>query len=86
VAPGGRLVYATCSTQRSENEDQLAAFLARVPGFQVVPADQVLSRQGVALPASWAAFRPEGVFRLWPHRSSTDGFFAVVLQKTVEDA
>lgn len=86
VSPGGRLVYATCSTQRAENEDQLAAFLARVPGFQVVPADQVLSRQGIALPASWAAFSPEGVFRLWPHRSSTDGFFAAVLQKTVEAA
>jgi 16S rRNA (cytosine967-C5)-methyltransferase len=86
VAPGGRLVYATCSTQRSENEDQLAAFLARVPGFAVLPADQVFSRQGIAFPASWAAFSTEGVFRLWPHRSSTDGFFAVVLQKTVEDA
>jgi 16S rRNA (cytosine967-C5)-methyltransferase len=33
VAPGGCLAFATCSVLREENEDQVAAFVARSPGF-----------------------------------------------------
>jgi 16S rRNA (cytosine967-C5)-methyltransferase len=33
VAPGGVLAYATCSLLRDENEAQIAAFLARHPGW-----------------------------------------------------
>ncbi len=33
VAPGGRLVYATCSVLREENEDQIAHFAERHPGW-----------------------------------------------------
>nr|WP_210730684.1 RsmB/NOP family class I SAM-dependent RNA methyltransferase [Roseibacterium persicicum] len=33
VAPGGRLVYMTCSLFRPENEDQVARFLAAHPGW-----------------------------------------------------
>ncbi|MBY4891792.1 RsmB/NOP family class I SAM-dependent RNA methyltransferase [Rhodobacteraceae bacterium N5(2021)] len=34
VAPRGRLVYMTCSLFEAENEAQIAAFLARHPGWQ----------------------------------------------------
>jgi 16S rRNA (cytosine967-C5)-methyltransferase len=34
VAPGGRLVYMTCSLLAAENEAQVAAFLARRPGWR----------------------------------------------------
>ena len=34
VRPGGRLIYATCSLLREENEDQVAAFLGTHPGFR----------------------------------------------------
>ncbi len=37
VRSGGRLVYATCSLLSEENEDQVTAFLARHPGFALVP-------------------------------------------------
>ncbi len=37
VRIGGRLVYATCSLLSEENEDQVTAFLARHPGFALVP-------------------------------------------------
>ncbi|MGI3169051.1 RsmB/NOP family class I SAM-dependent RNA methyltransferase [Pseudooceanicola sp. C21-150M6] len=33
VAPGGSLAYATCSVLTAENDDQLAAFLKRRPGW-----------------------------------------------------
>ena len=33
VAPGGSLVYSTCSLEPEENEEQVAAFLARHPDF-----------------------------------------------------
>ncbi len=36
VAPGGRLVYSTCSNEPEENEGQVAAFLARHPDFALV--------------------------------------------------
>jgi 16S rRNA (cytosine967-C5)-methyltransferase len=39
VKPGGRLVYVTCSLFREENEDRIAAFLARAPDFhEAAPA------------------------------------------------
>ena len=37
VKPGGRLVYATCSLERAEGEDQVEAFLARQPRFRDRP-------------------------------------------------
>jgi 16S rRNA (cytosine967-C5)-methyltransferase len=36
VAPGGQLVYMTCSLLRAENEDQVAAFVDRNPGWSLV--------------------------------------------------
>ena len=38
VKPGGRLVYATCSLLREENEAQAEAFLAAHPDFALYPA------------------------------------------------
>jgi len=75
LKPGGRLVYATCSLLREENEDVVAGFLATHPGFAMVPAAEVLARRHVAL-------IPDSVFlRLLPHRHHTDGFFAAVLER-----
>jgi 16S rRNA (cytosine967-C5)-methyltransferase len=72
VRSGGRLVYATCSLLAQENEDQVAAFLDRNPGFSSLPPRHV-----------WALDLPGAGehLRLSPLRHGTDGFFAAVLER-----
>lgn len=40
LAPGGALLYATCSILKDENESQVAAFLARTPDARVDALDE----------------------------------------------
>jgi 16S rRNA (cytosine967-C5)-methyltransferase len=79
VAPGGRLVYATCSLLRAENEAVAEAFdAAQGSGFERVPAAQALADAHVE---SAADLDQGGYLRLWPHRHHTDGFFAAVWRR-----
>jgi len=75
VKPGGRLVYATCSLLREENDGVVEQFLAAHAEFQIVPAPAILARRHVALPLQ------DDALRLLPHRHGTDGFYAVALEK-----
>ncbi|HXF78098.1 MAG TPA: RsmB/NOP family class I SAM-dependent RNA methyltransferase [Usitatibacter sp.] len=75
VKPGGRLVYGTCSLLPEENEDIVTQFLAAHPDFEIVPASEVLERQGVKIPGMGE------YLRLSPHVHDTDGFFAAVMQR-----
>lgn len=78
VAPGGRLVYATCSLLPCENEGRIAAFLDRWPGFAAMSA-AVVWRQatGAEPPPGMGEF-----FRASPYLSGMDGFFTAVLART----
>ncbi|MBV9551145.1 MAG: RsmB/NOP family class I SAM-dependent RNA methyltransferase [Alphaproteobacteria bacterium] len=72
TAPGGRLLYATCSLLPEENEERVAAFMARNPAFRHLDAA-----------ASWAAPIP-GLgrdFRASPATTGTDGFYCALLQR-----
>ena len=80
LAPGGRLVYSTCTFAPAENEGAMAAFLKEFPEFSVV------QEQGPWFDAG----RPEWVngpealrdtFRLWPHKLRGEGHYAAVLEK-----
>jgi 16S rRNA (cytosine967-C5)-methyltransferase len=74
LKPGGRLVYATCSLLREENEDIVEEFLAAQPAFRSISAQEVLDTQRIALETG-------PLFRVYPHRHGTDGFFAAVLER-----
>jgi 16S rRNA (cytosine967-C5)-methyltransferase len=74
VKPGGRLVYATCSILREENEEVAAAFAAAHPGFFPLACAEILAAQRLCPDA-------EALFRLWPHRHGTDGFFAAAFER-----
>ncbi|MGH7785949.1 MAG: 16S rRNA (cytosine(967)-C(5))-methyltransferase RsmB [Candidatus Binatia bacterium] len=75
VRPGGRLVYATCTIGRAENDDVVARFLAEHPEFAVDDAaDGLPAAARVLLEAG-------GTLRTWPHRQGLDGFFAMRLKR-----
>ncbi|HEV2111290.1 MAG TPA: RsmB/NOP family class I SAM-dependent RNA methyltransferase [Gammaproteobacteria bacterium] len=78
VKAGGRLIYATCSLLREENEAITEAFLAAHPEFQAIPAAEILGRQGVTVPEGQGA---DGALRLLPHRHGTDGFYALTMRR-----
>jgi len=79
VKSGGRLVFATCSLLRAENEDIADAFCAEHSReFKRVAAEQLLADAHVEQSGSLAQ---GSNLRLWPHRHGTDGFFAAVWQR-----
>ena len=74
---GGRLVYATCSLLRDENEAIAEAFLSANPEFSLIPASEVLSQQQIKLDTGH-------YLKLLPHLHGTDGFFAAVFERKAE--
>ena len=70
LAPGGRLVYATCSILDAENAAQIEGFLARHADARSL---------AIALPG-WRPTRAGGAQNL-PGEAGMDGFFYAVLEK-----
>lgn len=72
VKPGGLLIYSTCSLELEENDEQVEAFLAEHPEFTLEPPrhgtvpDEVLD---------------EGLLRVLPQHTGTDGAFAARLRR-----
>ena len=67
LAPGGRLVYATCSSEPEENQGVVTAFLADEPEFRLVPSPVLATS--------------EGFFETRPERDDTDAHFAAILTR-----
>jgi 16S rRNA (cytosine967-C5)-methyltransferase len=80
VKPGGRLAYVTCSVLPSENRDQVDAFLARHPGFKLVPWQELWAEAIPGVPAIASADGSGETLQMTPLSHGTDGFFVAVMQ------
>lgn len=68
LKPGGRLVYATCSVMKAENEEQIANFIASHSNCQLASGN------------AWGKQTEHG-WQLFPGQDNCDGFFYSVLLK-----
>ncbi|WP_045387932.1 RsmB/NOP family class I SAM-dependent RNA methyltransferase [Falsirhodobacter sp. alg1] len=77
LAPGGRLVFCTCSLFPEEGEGQLAAALERHPDLRVLRPDMAGIDPAWITEAGGLRLRPD----LWADKGGMDGFFMVALTK-----
>ncbi len=70
VAPGGRLVYSTCTFAPAENELAIARFLEAHRDFALADVQ-----------APWFTPAGKGQFRLWPHKLLGEGHFVAVMER-----
>jgi 16S rRNA (cytosine967-C5)-methyltransferase len=75
VRPGGRLVYATCSSEPEENEGVAEAFLSSTAGFTPLGRQTIVD--GVA-PTVGGLINEAGHLRSWPWRHGLEAFFGAV--------
>ena len=73
VRPGGLLVYGTCTIEPEENEEQVAAFLAKHSDFRLESAEGFVPSTMVT---------PEGYYAALPHRHGLDGAFGARLRRS----
>ena len=76
VKPGGRLIYATCSILRSEDEDAVENFLSHHRAFTRIAVESLWPRlfSGQLPPLTGNDFRAS------PLNTGTDGFFASIMR------
>ena len=72
VRPGGRLTYATCTLNPTENEENMAWFVETHPDFELSP---------YTLPGLGSC---EGAMTLYPHRIRGEGHFVALLRRKGE--
>jgi 16S rRNA (cytosine967-C5)-methyltransferase len=79
VRPQGRLIYITCSWLKSENSDQVEAYLSQRPDFQALDGAKIYAEvMGKPLPDGAQAGHSVA---LSTARHGTDGFFVAILSR-----
>ncbi len=87
LAPGGRLVYSTCTFAPEENEGSISRFLLRHPEFEIERAE-LCGGMCAGVPEWGAEPLPElaRTIRLWPHKIEGEGHYLAVLRRPANDA
>ena len=75
LAPGGMLLYSTCTFDERENEDNIRWILEEYPELSLISAKSSDGFYEGSLP---------GTLRLFPHKIEGEGHFAALLQKAGE--
>jgi len=84
LAPGGMLVYSTCSLEPEENEQVIEAALREFASVRRVPGNETEHALAPHLAPGISAsdlLDSAGQFRTFPGQFATDGFFAAPLTK-----
>ena len=84
VAPGGRIIYSTCSLEPEENEQVVESALAGDPTFAVVDCGEELAKLQVAGELAWKdteSLLSGQYLRTIPGVHPCDGFFAAIIEK-----
>lgn len=77
VAPGGRLLWVTCSPTRAENESIVGPWLADRPGWRLLDPTPILAQIGAT---AWTRIE-DGFVRTRPDLVPCDGFALVLLER-----
>jgi len=84
LAPGGRLVYSTCSLEREENEVVVETVLAEAREFKLVdcrPYLEQLQRSGELAWGDLDSLVSGSYLRTLPGIHPCDGFFAAIIER-----
>ncbi|MGC1783848.1 MAG: transcription antitermination factor NusB [Acidobacteriaceae bacterium] len=88
LAPGGRLLYSTCSLEPEEDEDVVEACLREANGshrLDLLAEFEQLEQQGIVRGAGAASLRAtgfrDGYLRTLPGVHACDGFFAALIER-----
>jgi len=86
LAPGGRLIYSTCSLEPEENEQVVETVLGVAKDARIVPMAEVLAAMNVLTPEAKAMLASTALrgdtLRTLPGVHPCDGFFAAVITKS----
>ena len=81
VAPGGRLVYATCTLCRAENDEVAAAFAAEHSDFEPLSARALLIARGIDVRMVPILDEDKPWITLLPGERCGDGFFMAAFRR-----